>query len=65
MHIYVNGKEQAVTVAAGTANPRANTETQPTSTLDMTQQIEIDQLQISNTDQQCKISRYGCNGGFG
>jgi hypothetical protein len=51
MHIYVNGKEQAVKVAAGTANP-AGTILKPTDIyVGHDSMTEIDQLQISNTTQ--------------
>lgn len=51
MHIYVDGEEKAVTVAAGTANP-TGTILKPTDIyIGHDSMTEIDQLQISNTTQ--------------
>ncbi len=51
MHIYVNGQEQAVTVAAGTANPIGPIQNPTDIYIGHDSMTEIDQLQISNTDQ--------------
>jgi parallel beta-helix repeat protein len=51
MHIYVDGKEQAVTVAAGTANPTGPIQKPTDIYIGHDSIAEIDQLQISNTDQ--------------
>jgi parallel beta-helix repeat protein len=51
MHIYVNGKEQAVTVAAGTATPTGPIQNPTDIYIGHDSRTEIDQLQISNTDQ--------------
>ncbi len=52
MHLYVNGKEQAVTVAAGTSNPTGPIQKPTDIYIGHDSIIEIDQLQISNTAQQ-------------
>jgi parallel beta-helix repeat protein len=49
MHIYVNGKEQAVFVTSGTANPQGSTVRQNEIYIGHDAVITIDQLQISNT----------------
>ena len=49
MHIYVDGKEQAVTVAAGTANPTGPIQKPTDIYIGHDSMTEIDQLQISNT----------------
>jgi parallel beta-helix repeat protein len=49
MHIYVNGKEQAVTVAAGIANPKGPIQNPTDIYIGHDSMTEIDQLQISNT----------------
>ena len=51
MHIYVNGQEQAVTVAAGTTNPTGPIQNPTDIYIGHDSMTEIDQLQISNTDQ--------------
>ena len=51
MHLYVNGKEQAVTVAAGTANPTGPIQNPTDIYIGHDSMTEIDQLQISNTAQ--------------
>ena len=49
MHLYVNGKEQAVTVAAGTVNPIGPILKTTDIYIGHDSMTEIDQLQISNT----------------
>ena len=49
MHLYVDGKEQAVTVAAGTANPTGPIQNPTDIYIGHDSITEIDQLQISNT----------------
>jgi parallel beta-helix repeat protein len=51
MHIYVNGKEQAVTVATGTATPTGPIQKPTDIYIGHDSITEIDQLQISNTVQ--------------
>jgi parallel beta-helix repeat protein len=51
MHLYVDGKEQAVTVAAGTANPAGPIQKATDIYIGHDSITEIDQLQISNTAQ--------------
>jgi parallel beta-helix repeat protein len=51
MHIYVNDKEQAVTVTAGIANPVGPIQNPTDIYIGHDSMTEIDQLQISNTDQ--------------
>ena len=51
MHLYVDGKEQAVTVAAGTANPIGQLLKPTDIYIGHDSMTEIDQLQISNTAQ--------------
>jgi len=51
MHIYVNEKEQAITVAAGVANPKGPIPNPTDIYIGHDSITEIDQLQISNTDQ--------------
>ncbi len=51
MHIYVDGKEQAVTVVAGTANPSGPIQNPTDIYIGHDSMTEIDQLQIRNTDQ--------------
>ncbi len=51
MHIYVNGQEQAVTVAAGTTNPTGPIQNPTDIYIGHDSMTEIDQLQISNIDQ--------------
>ncbi len=52
MHIYVNGDEQAVTVAAGIANPTGQILKPTDIYIGHDSMTEIDQLQILNTAQQ-------------
>jgi parallel beta-helix repeat protein len=49
MHIYVNGVEQAVTVAAGTANPKGSILNPTDIYIGHDSKTEIEDLQISNT----------------
>ena len=49
MHIYVNGQEQAVTVASGVANPTGSVAAQNELYIGHDSMTEIDQLQIFNT----------------
>jgi parallel beta-helix repeat protein len=49
MHIYVDGKEQTYTVAAGTANPAGPIQNPTDIYIGHDSMTEIDQLQISNT----------------
>ena len=49
MHLYVNGEEQAVTVAAGTVNPTGPILKPTDIYIGHDSMTEIDQLQISNT----------------
>ena len=51
LHLYLNGKEQAVTVAAGTTNPIGPIQNPTDIYIGHDSITEIDQLQISNTDQ--------------
>jgi parallel beta-helix repeat protein len=48
MHIYVDGKEQAVTVVAGTANPKGSIQKPTDIYIGHDSITQIDQLQISN-----------------
>ena len=63
MHVYVDGKEQAVTVAAGTANPTGPIQNPTDIYIGHDSMTEIDQLQISNTAKTTQPC--GWNGGFG
>jgi len=49
MHIYVNGQEQAVTVAAGTANPTGMIRNPTDIYIGHDSKTEIEDLQVSNT----------------
>lgn len=49
MHIYVNGVEQAVTVAAGTADPKGQIQNPTDIYIGHDSKTEIEDLQISNT----------------
>ncbi len=49
MHIYINGKEQAVTVACGTANPTGPVPNPTDIYIGHDSKTEIENLQISNT----------------
>jgi hypothetical protein len=49
MHIYVNGVEQAVTIAAGTANPTGPIQAPTDIYIGHDSKTEIEDLQISNT----------------
>jgi hypothetical protein len=51
MHLYVDGKEQTVTVAAGTVNPKGPIQKATDIYIGHDSMTEIDQLQISNTAQ--------------
>ncbi len=51
MHLYVNGEEQAVTVAAGTVNPTGSILKPTDIYIGHDSMTEIDQLQVSNTAQ--------------
>ena len=51
MHLYVDGKEKAVTVAAGTTNPKGPIQNPTDIYIGHDSLTQIDQLQISNTDQ--------------
>ena len=52
MHLYVNGEEQAVKVAAGTVNPTGPILKSTDIYIGHDSMTEIDQLQISNTAEQ-------------
>lgn len=52
MNIYIDGKEQAVTVAAGTVNPTGSILKPTDIYIGHDSMTEIDQLQISNTAEQ-------------
>jgi parallel beta-helix repeat protein len=52
MHIYINGKEQAVTVASGTANPIGQIQNPTDIYIGHDSKTEIEDLQISNTVKQ-------------
>ena len=49
MHLYVNEKEQAITVVAGTANPKGPIQKPTDIYIGHDSITQIDQLQISNT----------------